>query len=258
MKLGLLIFVHNDLKMLTRTLLYNKPQVDQLCIFDLGSDDGTEEFCSYFLSPGDSYRRYAYNAVPEKGFDWARNQAIAMCNTDWHISMGANSILPPSDWHMLRYSLSQANLTDNCFALPCYHIPPINPPHEGDLDLNFLESTILNGNQRSTENHRRVFRRSAGITYKGFIHEEPFYPDGKPVADFKVLDSIRLYHFADWTNRKIRRLRYSWILLKNSLNPHLQDGTNSWWYETYVPQNIERIRQEAAEYVQYCGEHHIR
>jgi hypothetical protein len=41
------------------------------------------------------------------------------------------------------------------------------------------------------------------------------------------------------------------MLLRAYTKPELRRYTNSWWYDSYVPQNLEKLKAMAQEYVNH-------
>lgn len=243
--ISLCFFVWNDLPFLRATLFYEMKWADQICILDLGSTDGTLEFCTAALRPGDVYVRRKNNTVPERGFDEARNASGRLATCEWIIYSDADRIF---DWNQARTLKERlASLRRHpVLSIETWNIPkPGDEP--GDGDPNLIERAISSGIVKSVENHRTIARLDSGAQYVGYVHEE-LHINGVPAHPGAQASGLRQYHFGHWKNDLLRQPRYAWMLRNAIRNPTLQKGTNVWWYQTYWPSKEEELSRMADEY----------
>lgn len=244
MTISYVLACHNDFPFLARTLPYARGVFDQICVLDLGSTDGTSAFCELFLQAGDAYLRRPVNTVPELGFAESRNAAAALATSDWVYFGQANSMPHPGDRMALWITLAQTK--EDVLSVGCMHVqPPAGA--EGEVNPLLMERELLAQNPQVTEQHRRIIRRSSGIIHKGYIHEEAYLGETNAFS-LAVPSNLRFVHFNDWNNRRMRVLRYAWMLSKAAKDPELQKFTNPWWYHTYYPENAGRLAVLASEY----------
>lgn len=241
---SLCVFSHNDLPMLKATLLHEIKWVDQICLLDMASDDGTSEFAHAFLRPGiDVYVRRDKNTCAELGFAEAKNAVASMASCDWILINGADTVMDWKQSHNIKDVLARAN--GDILSIDTVNVKPYKDvlPHQ-------IELAAVYGDIQSVEKHRVFVRRSSGIKSRGYIHEEPYR--GEVNCHKEAEDTVlRRYHFHGWGNDELRQLRYSWMIYNAIKNPELQRYTNRWWYDVYYNQNKALIHERAVEYELY-------
>lgn len=241
-------FVHNDLAFLRATLPYEKKWADQICILDLGSTDGTQQFCEMYLDPGDKYQRRHDNTVPELGFAEATNAAFAMATTDWVFQTEADQMLHLYDHARIHDILGGA--TSPVLSMERINLLPIPKCGAHNIEAGIQRIHIPEATER--ELHRRLIRRDAGITSKGYIHEEPHLGEEHAVK-VTAPSGLSMYHFGSWGKPGMHCHRKHWMLKNAMQNPALQKYTNSWWYTSYYPKTKDEINRLAAEYEEYVA-----
>lgn len=239
--ISLCIFSHNDLPMLKATLLHESRWVDQICILDMASTDGTGEFCHAWLRPGiDVYHRRETNTCPTLGFAEAKNAAMYMATSDWVLEAGADTVM---DWHQTVHVRSILQRTQrDILSLTTRGVAPYK-----DCNPALIEEAVAQGKFAGSGRHRVFIRRGCGIEYKGYIHEEPYRGEVNCVGEAEMT-TLQRYHFHGWGNDQLRKLRYGWMLNRAMQNPELQRWTNRWWYDIYCPEHADEIKQWSEEY----------
>lgn len=235
------IFSHNDLPMLKATLLHEMKWVDQVCILDMASTDGTSEFCHAWLRPGiDRYHRRETNTCPSLGFDEAKNAVGKMANCDWVLHAGADTIMDWKQAHNIKPVL--ANAAGDILSIETINILPFEDcsPHKVELAVSRMP-------HEKKDRHRLFIRRSSGIQHRGYIHEEPYRGETNCEGE-AVFTALRRYHFEGWTNVTQRNRRYAWMLMRAYDNPELQRWTNRYWYDKHCKENEPELRRLAEEY----------
>lgn len=239
--LSLCYFVHNELPFLRTTLLYELKWADQVCILDMGSTDGTLEFCLAALRPQDVYARRSTNTIPAMGFAEARNAVSRLASCEWVIFSDADRIF---DWNQSKSIKARLSMCrKDCLSIETWNIPK----SATDNHPNQVERAVAMGNVTSVENHRTIMRNGSGIHYQGYIHEEMYLGD---VNCFAMAEpsGLRQFHFGHWQNDEKRQLRYAWMLREAMRVPALQKGTNEHWYKVYYPSKREDLERMAEQY----------
>lgn len=244
MTVAVCYIVHNDLSMLRCTLPYEMRWADQIVVLDLGSTDGTKDFCARFLRPSDVYHRRDTNTIPEAGFSEARAFAARLAATDWVAHWGANFMLRWEDGPLVHQILGAT--TADVLSTETTQIVGV-----GDKPWTF-EKVIGETAIRRTEHHRMFIRRNSGVEFKGYIHEEAYRGEVNAYGEAEAAP-LRHYHFEASGNHKLRSKRNCWMFKRAMENPELQRYTNRWWYDTYYPANQERILAEAMAYEEYVA-----
>lgn len=244
MTISLCYIVHNDLPMLRCVLPYEQRWADQICILDLGSIDGLEDYCLHALREGDRYLRRETNTVPEEGFAQARNACSALATSDWVVHANANMLLEWSDVTALRRYL--ASTTNDVMTTRTRNLVGLTEPWR-------LEQLIHQPQGGKAEHHRSFFRRSSGICYRGYIHEELYRGEVNVYRESASIPVTR-YHFEGSGNHELRSWRYGWMLYRAYRKDlELQKYTNDWWYTVYCPEHEAALAADAAKYEEYVA-----
>lgn len=240
---SLCTFIHNDLPMFRNTLIHDMKWADQICVLDLGSSDGLEEFCKAVLRPTDVYVRRPTNTCTRLGFAEAKNAAVALSTSEWAYFCGANTCIDWTQHNDIKRTLAELDENVGLLNIETVHVIPPKEPHR----LHLLEHQVALKDFWGTEHHRNFIRKGSGIETKGYIHEEPFLGEMNAASLAKTVP-IRRYHFGGWSNNEPRGLRYGWMLRRAMQNPELQKYTSPWWYNTFYPENKSDIESRAAEF----------
>lgn len=246
--IALVMPVCNDLRWLRTTLPYEMRWADQVCILDMGSTDGTREYCRMFLRENDRYMRRETNTCPELGFDEANNAAASMALTDWIYFGAADECIRPTQWDVVQKELAAAEGFDS-LKVDRHNLSSsqgFNPAaweHQFDIGNHEVE----------TENLVRIIRRGVGIMMRGYIHEEPF--KGETSCHFTArYSNLGTLHFQSGCDPHLRRMRYSWMFQRAIDNPELQKYTNRWWYDVYCKRPEVDIKGWAEKYEKHMAE----
>lgn len=246
--IALVMFVHNDLRWLRATLPYDMRWADQVCILDMGSTDGTREYCRAFLRDNDRYQRREENTCPELGFDEAKSAAAALALTDWIYHSAADQVLSLGQGELIHKACAEADGKD-ALTVDCLNL---NMPN-GNLPEQWESNYHLSAPDVHREHHHRLLRNHKGIQYRGYIHEEPFYPSGEHCATNSKWTPLEMFHFQGCQNAEMRRMRYSWMFRRAMQNPELQKWTNKWWYEVHCARSKDEINEWADKYEKHVA-----
>lgn len=236
--IALCLMTCNDLEMLRATMIHNLKWADQICILDMGSTDGTQEFCLSILRDReeDVHDYRDRNTVPQRGFAEARNHIAGLAKTDWIWHGQSNCCLDWKDAGKIHGLLAEC--PGDVISVNCLNVEPNGDP---------IEKAVTTAKVRLGMPHRCIVRRGSGIEIKGYIHEEPYRGELNLYEVARVSD-LREYHFEGLGNNHLRQCRYAWMIRRAIREPELRRYTNSWWYQTYYPEHKEDIERMAEEY----------
>lgn len=248
------------LKELVPSLTYAK----EVVVVDAGSRDGTLDWMHEFSKH--PYRKHfesqgepqpwdvdikVVKALPrtisELGFSHLKNLAASMATGDWIHSLDGDECLDLEASVMLRDKLDAARNDVFHVETATYH---------GCIGGSPALTQVIVGDTADLFLHRRIYRNRRNITWRGYIHEE-LYRGGINCTVGAGTTIGRHHHFSNyrrWGKPEYKRWRYSWMLKRGFENPVLRDGTNSWWYTSYVPSRIDAIRKEAELYEKHRDE----
>ncbi len=227
MKISLCIFCHQDLPFLRMILPYEMRWVDQVCLLDMASIDGTGEFCRAFLRPNDKYVRRERNTVPELGYAEARNAVGAMADSDWIVFSDADRLLDPLQAWVVKDRLE--NIPNDIMAL---RVETIHLAARPDIPPYAIGLAAQKCDVKSTEPHMLIVRNTHLVD----------------VPPLSAPSGLRFYHFDAWRNDPLRMPRNAWMLRNAIRNPKLQEFTSRYWYDEYYPKHREDLERMAVDY----------
>lgn len=243
MIIAVALFTYNDLPLLRATLFHHFTWADQVCVLDMASTDGTYEFCQKFLRSGDVYLRRAENTVPQLGADEAINALLKMPTAPWIALDGANYMFNPAQGPALKAALQSAQCP--CYKIKTKHFMPPADSASMPIERAFTTPPFAD------EYHVWAVRRDMNFESRGYVHSE-LYLNGQNCHMIAGTLPFERFHFQDWHNATLRRLRGAYMLWRGFNDRALQAHTNSWWYTTFVPNNLSQIERDAAAYEKYC------
>jgi glycosyltransferase involved in cell wall biosynthesis len=237
--------VRDELPFLQKGLPLVRAWADQLVIVDSGSVDGTVEYLKGFLDPAKDVMLMApKNAIPIMGFSYLRNVAASYATTDWIHTLDADEMLSFEQHGLIKELVNKASKPVLSIKTITFHPKEGYRPDEWERISNECES--------HEDRHRRIYRRDAGIEWKGYIHEELYLGERNCFGMHEDTDLKHLHYsgFRAWADPAVKDRRYCWMLLRAAATPELRKYTNHWWYDTYVPQNQDRLKELARQYVE--------
>ena len=141
------------------TCLKSLKGVDEIVICDTGSTDSTLEIAKRFTQRVYSGEEYLWR----DDFAFSRNQSLSKCTGDWILIIDADEYLEPGGLEKLRRIIKRTK-----------------------YDCVFFE-TICEADHTDIHKSIRAFRKSAGIFWKGRVHNYLTEVDGE-------LSDIKLYY----------------------------------------------------------------
>jgi glycosyltransferase involved in cell wall biosynthesis len=234
----------DELPFLKKGLPLVRKWTDQIVLVDAGSVDGSVEWLRTFLDPSrDCLLVAPKNTIPAHGFSFLRNVAAQYATGDWIHTLDADEMLSFEQHEAIRDIVNRATKPVLSIKTITFHPKPGYASDEWERISNECES--------HEDRHRRIYRRDAGIEWKGYIHEELYQGERNCFGMQEDTDLKHLHYsaFRSWADPAVKDRRYCWMLLRAAANPDLRKYTNHWWYDVYVRENQEKIVRLAKEYV---------
>jgi glycosyltransferase involved in cell wall biosynthesis/Fe-S-cluster containining protein len=105
--ISLCAIVKNESELLPDLLSYYEDLVDEFCILDTGSTDGTLDIKHPKLNLKQSERFRADTPIDDFSFAMARNEALEMASGRWFMISDMDDRLRPTDWKLTRKKVSE-------------------------------------------------------------------------------------------------------------------------------------------------------
>jgi 2-polyprenyl-3-methyl-5-hydroxy-6-metoxy-1,4-benzoquinol methylase len=229
------MIVLNEEEMLSQCLHPLREIFSAFVILDMRSTDDTLKIVNHLLGTKAKIIDYDQGLLLDKGYSAARNACAAQAQTNWILMVDADEVLTSS-------IEPEGVRVDSCAdGIGLVSIKRRNLPKLG---------AQLPEGVRPTEWPVRLYRNDGSVHWTGYIHEQlapiPGHDRTKAAESSLVFDHLSA--FRDATRDGEKRNMYRWMLLRAYENPTIRGGTNAWWYDEFVPQNIEMIRRSAREF----------
>ena len=167
--ISLCMIVRNEERFLNDALTSVEGVVDEICIVDTGSTDGTVAIAETF---GASVRFVSWR----DDFAWARNQALDLATGAWILVLDADERLAPESIPMLR------------------HLRTVKPDGQGRWircrNFSDPERAIVS----STNAIIRIFPNEPDVRYRGAIHEF-VARDGDERSLGAIMTPVEIHHY---------------------------------------------------------------
>lgn len=240
-------FTQNCLPFVKMTLPKSLLWADQIIVLDMGSSDGTEEYCKSVLRSQDKYERRVRNTIPTLGFAEAHNYLLGMSDCEWAYASGINMCPDWTQSNFIKYVLTHTD--KNVLDIKTHHIPP--PPKGSDWVADMdkwmqVPATEIGRN-------RNFIRRNGGVEFKGYEHEEPYFGELNAVEVAQITE-VRRFHYGDWLYEEKKKMRDAWMMTRAMRVPELKRYTHPWWYETHYAQNEKQMLEWASQFEQLYPE----
>lgn len=201
---------------------------DEVVLLDTGSTDESADLARQWKRPQDVVLQTGALAIPLRGYADVRNEAGARATGEWLHILDIDEAVPHDQVPRIRDVLAAA-------TSPVLSITTVT--FEAD------------GSEAGRMMHRRFLRRSARITFRGYIHEEPYQGAVNSARFVQKTDLLHLH----WTNYRPadpaeKEERYAWMLLRGYRDEHYREWVNRWWFTHHVPKYLADITQKAERY----------
>jgi SAM-dependent methyltransferase/glycosyltransferase involved in cell wall biosynthesis len=234
------MIVLNEEEMLSQCLHPLREIFSAFVILDMRSTDDTLKIVNHLLGTKAKIIDYDQEWLLEKGYSAARNACTAHAQTDWVLMVDADEVLSSS------IEPDGVRIDSPVDGIRLVSIKLRNLPKLG---------ASLPEGEAPPEWHVRLYRNDGSVHWTGYIHEElapiPGHDRTKAAESSLVFDHLSA--FRDTTRDSKKRNMYRWMLLRAYENPSIRGGTNAWWYDEFVPKNIEMIRKSAREFSNQKG-----
>ena len=208
----------------------------EVVVLDMESTDDTRALCERLLRPEDLIVSYARQNLFSFGFSHPRNYAAKFATSEWLLAIDSDEYIEP-------VQLSRAFSTRQD-GLAVFDLERRNYTHRHGFSLN-RPADILAQAEYTTERHRRLYRRDPTIRYEGLIHEEIWDGASNAYATCGRLNAT-LHHLSAYgSSESDKHELYAYLLLKAQAYPGFRYGTNVWFFEHYVPENLEVLLLQA-------------
>jgi hypothetical protein len=226
------MIVFNEEEFLPTTLKFLAAHFRSFVIGDMGSSDRSLECVEQVLGEKAIVVSYPRQKFLEEGYSGARNFCAGFAKSAWILTVDADEVL-------------MSGVREDGVSLDC----PSDKVAMAQVEIHNLkrpDSRIPVRQTSSTVTPRRLYRRDPGVSWSGYIHEELRGVSGKVGKSSLVFD-----HFSQFKSDarvQEKRQMYFWMLMRAYEDPLLQRGTNRYWYEKFVPENLEAIRAGAKNF----------
>lgn len=241
-----IVIARDEKNMLKNTLGSILAASDQLVLVDTGSTDGTIDYVKSVARKQDIILELGPASVLTHGFGYCRNLGAQYAQCDWLHHIDADEWIDLQDIHSFRNSLffSKKNVYEVCTKSVLRRFDTASaflglPAHEKD------------GLVSLRERHRRIYRRSAGFVWRGYIHEELYLGslNSHTLCDCDpVLVHWHLSAFQSDEKKHLKACRYAWMLMRAFRTTRLREWTSPWWFEHYVTNHEHILRGLAMEF----------
>ena len=259
---SVVMVVQDDLPFLKQAVAAAQLYADEIVIFDNESTDGTKDYLEDLRLQRANWAKgveiktgwVSRQVMLENGYAYVKNLAADCATSDWIHSLDADERLQPEQAKTLKSWLGRCRRA--CVSIRTHtYIPRDWKPTTTDFD----EVVALWGNPSGSSDpavlldemrHRRIYRRDAGIRWRGYIHEE-LYQGEENCAGFSECSDLIHQHFTNfrtWQDVGFKTDRYAWMLMQAYNDPELRKWTNAWWYTVHVPSRLEELKERAARF----------
>lgn len=243
------IISRNEEFFLTEFLPVAKSLFDQIVIVDMNSQDGSPYLFDKLLRDDDKVVNYDPRDLFRYGFKHPRNVGAQFVQTEWIFAIDADEVI---------VNINRQDLLNilNCATKDVLSVTRNNIEYNGVVfDENWRD--ISSAREVNVENHRRIYRaRKPEIRWEGFIHEELWIGNSNAWFDHDH-SNVTLSHFSEFRPDRGRSTEkfqmYAWMLLHSSSSQHLKFGTNEFWYDKYMNENLEMLVENANHFAKQSG-----
>lgn len=210
---------------------------DSFIVIDMESNDDTVERIESLAGQRAQIHPYPRPSLLKHGYAEARNTCASFARREWVLFVDADECLVDGCKNG-RIGLTGADALSGIASIERRNLAR----QDGAVD-----GAVFVG---SVERHNRLYKPSLTERWKGYIHEE-IHRQGISGWNIDNHSTLVLEHHCglkplpDGTKRSGL---YALMLMRAYINKALQDGTNAWWYEQYVPEHHDLLESRAIAY----------
>ena len=246
MRLSIVMITYNEAEFLPISLPPLLDNSDEMVVLDMGSTDGTIDILNDKLRTEDLIVKYDRDNLFKFGFSHPRNYAGKYASGDLVLVIDADELLEGTLDATMRAQLAS---DVNVFSMTRRN-------YAADTSLNLSNiREILSQVSYTTENHRRLHRRLPQVRFEGLVHEE-IWEGARNAFETAAEVPLILHHLSAYRTREDNQTKhwlYAYLLLKAQMFPGFRFGTNDWFFENYVPENIEVLLAQANAFSDMYG-----
>jgi polysaccharide pyruvyl transferase WcaK-like protein len=239
------MIVYNEEEFLSYSLKSLVQYFDRFLILDMGSQDATVTIVRDLAGQKAKIIAFERDLLLDHGYAYARNYVAGFAVSPWILAVDADEILV------------SGIMEDGI---------PINRPPE-QVSVVTVERRNLEGRPgglikdlqldreqlRSTERHRRLYRPCGNVAWAGYLHETLYARERASTAQRESASDLVFYHAARFRNQdrsRYKQNQYFWMLLRAYNDRELRDGTSSYWYDKFVPENLQVVQAGAKAFLE--------
>jgi glycosyltransferase involved in cell wall biosynthesis len=246
MRLSIVMLTYNEAEFLPISLPPLLENSNEIVVLDMGSTDGTLDILIDNLRAEDLIVKYDRKNLFQFGFSHPRNYAAKYTSGDLVLVIDADELLEGTLDATARALLAS---DVNVFSVTRRN-------YAADSTLNLSNITgILSKANYTTENHRRLHRRLPQVRFEGLVHEE-LWEGSQNAFETAAEVPLVLHHLSAFRTREDNQTKhwlYAYLLIKAQTFPGFRFGTNDWFFENYVPENIEILLAQANAFSDMYG-----
>jgi hypothetical protein len=231
------MIVLNEEELLPATLRELARYFASFVILDMGSEDHTLDVVRDTLGKRARIVSYERKRLLAEGYSEARNYCAQLASSPWILMVDADERLV-SGIDTAGIHLDRATADTLIATVARENLKKTESVSTAEAAMNSAEV-------RHVEHPRRLYRKSSRVKWSGYIHEELAVDDGIRSIAKSSLVFKHLSEFREMGRIRRRRSMYFWMLLRAYENQSLRGTTSSYWYERFVPENLEHIKTNA-------------
>ena len=241
----ILMLTYNEETLLPYSLGPLRQVFKNFIFLDMGSTDQTLDIIAGMLSDGAQVQVIPYKRqnLFEFGYAHARNFAAAYATKPWLFAVDADEVLVNGVADG-KIAIDSTNSATSIVVAQRRNL------QRGEWKIGEpLDTTQLAWEK--IEDKKRLYKAIDRVRWEGYLHEDLYDAANRDLRTARsslVLD--HLASFRDPTEQIIKRKMYSWMLLRLYENQSLRKGVSRFWYENYIPQHMEQLKQDAREFSQ--------
>ncbi len=241
------MIAYNGGPFLSVTLPILRQCFDEMIIVDMGSTDESPALYEQYLCDADKVVLYDRRNLFQYGFSHPRNYGAKFATSDWLLAIDTDELVLPEEIAAAKSILADTELAGFSLVRRNYVFEP-------DHSLTAL-ALLIERCSFKLEKHRRLYRNRPGIRFQGIIHEELWENEQNLYAIAGEIP-VTIHHLSSYgkaSGGNEKSQLYAFLLLRAAAYPNFKYGINAWWFEKYVPENLEVLLAKANEFAKRWG-----